>query len=275
MEVYIEFAIVDNLVIDYLLLYISCYTSKVRSNRLRLFIGSAVGTIFAICLTILDLSFISNLVLKFIIPFPMIICVFGIKELFGKNINNLRKILLFYFIFLAYTFLMGGLILAVFYILSIRLNSFIYLSYTSLVPVGVIVAVIAIYIKSVILITRKLDKSRTVKNFLYDISFNYAGTMYNLTVFLDSGNFLKDTKTNLPVVIVSRDKLKIDLNKLNSIEFSTASNTSGNMKILYPSDVRIFYHKDKEQIKSQNIAIGVLNKNFCGYDGLLPYSAIC
>ena len=46
------------------------------------------------------------------------------------------------------------------------------------------------------------------------------------------------------------------------------------MKILYPLDVKINYHSDKTLMKSNDVAIGIIDKKFNGYDALLPYGAI-
>lgn len=262
MEIYIEFAIIDNLVIDYVLLYLTCISARIRARRISLFLGSMIGTILAIILPIFDLHKIISFALKLLIPVVMIFVTFKVK--------NARKFFVLYGLLLTYTFVMGGTAIGIILLLSGRMIDSINLSYDSILPVGIVILTIIVYSRAVVWLVNYITKRKTIQNFLYDIEFVHDGKPYKVTAYLDSGNLLTDTKTKLPIIIISKNSLNLVLKNARKIEYSTISCEKKQMEIFSPEGIRVFCHGDKREIDVTGAMIGLTNKSFKDYDALVP-----
>ena len=189
MNVYIEYVIADNLVIDTLLLWLATVTLKIPYRKFRVFLGGAVGAACAV-VSVYVMGFWTYLVKT-----ACLVCMCIVTVGFGKK--------LFWHILLttAYTFVLGGAITALFNLFNIdyltsngefyqmRVPLFVYILAGALV--GFLCYSIAIYVTQVkkiaphvAKITVKLDKD------------------YCLTGFCDSGNTL--THDGVPVCFVTK-----------------------------------------------------------------------
>lgn len=262
MEVYIEFAIIDNLVIDYVLLYITCISARIKSSRGLIFLGSMIGTVLAVLLPILKIPKIVKFFLKLLIPAIMILTSFKLK--------GFKKFLVLYALLLAYTFVMGGTALGIILLLSGKIVDSLHLTYESILPVGIVIAVVIIYARAVIWLVNYILKRRTIQNFLYDVEFEHNEKTYRVTAFLDSGNLLVDTKTKLPVIIISKNSINIESNNIRKIEYSTLSCERKQMDIICPKHMKIFCHGEKKELDVGGAMIGLTSKVFKDYDALVP-----
>ena len=189
MNVYIEYVILDNLVIDTLLLWAATVTLKIPYKKFRVVLGGAVGAVCAV-VSVYVTGFWTYLV-KTICLVAMCIVTVG----FGKK--------LFWHILLttAYTFVLGGAIVGLFNLFKVdyltesgefyqmKVPLFVYVLAVALV--GFLCYSIAVYVKQVkkvaphvAQINVKLDKD------------------YKLTGFCDSGNTL--THEGVPVCFVTK-----------------------------------------------------------------------
>ena len=189
MNVYIEYVIADNLVIDTLLVWMAALTLRIPYKKYRVFLGGAVGAVCAVA-SVYVTGFWTYL-LKTICLILMCIVTVG----FGKK--------LFWHILLttAYTFVLGGGIIGLFNLFKVdyltadgqfyqmKVPLFVYVLAMALI--GFICYSIVVYVKQIKKISPhlakivvKLDKS------------------YNLSGFCDSGNTL--THDGLPVCFVTK-----------------------------------------------------------------------
>ena len=84
MEVYIEYVLLDNLIINSVLLDFTNKTLKLKVNKFRIFLSAMLGTIVAIILPFVKLSNSILIVLKIILG----ICMSAIL----KNHKSIKKI---------------------------------------------------------------------------------------------------------------------------------------------------------------------------------------
>ena len=73
MEVYIEYVITDNFIIDYFLLSLALKYSKAQVNKKRIALSAAIGTIVAVLMPIFNASAAIKFFIKIALAFVMII----------------------------------------------------------------------------------------------------------------------------------------------------------------------------------------------------------
>ena len=189
MNVYVEYVIADNFVIDTLLLWLATVTLKIPYKKWRVLLGGAVGTACAVASV-----YVSGF-WTYVVKTVCLVCMCTVTVGCGKK--------LFWHILLtaAYTFVLGGAIIGLFNLFKVdylnssgefyqmRVPLFVYVLAATLV--GFLCYSIAVYVKQtkkiaphIAKITVKLDKN------------------YILSGFCDSGNTL--THNGLPVCFVTK-----------------------------------------------------------------------
>lgn len=189
MNVYIEYVILDNLVIDCLILFAACKTLKLTFKWWRVAIGGFLGAAGAVASV-----FVNGLWLYVIKGATLIVmCVVTIGV--GKK--------LFWHILLtvAYTFVLGGAIVGLFNLFNIDYvqdGSFYQLN----VPLFVYVIAIALAVFLCYSIVTYVKNLRRLVPYLTKVRIALGEKNYNITGFCDSGNTL--THQGLPVCFVTR-----------------------------------------------------------------------
>lgn len=189
MNVYIEYAILDNLIIDGLLLWCAAKTLKLSAKWWRILFGAIIGTLCAL------FSVYVQGIWLYVIKFAtlLIMCVVAVG--FGK------KLFWHILLTLAYTFLLGGAIVGLFELFNVNYvndgGTFYELNVPLFVYViaGALVAFlcysVAVYFKGLKKIAPHLVKATVTLD-----------KKYNVSAFLDSGNTL--THNGLPVCFVTK-----------------------------------------------------------------------
>ena len=115
MEVYIEYVITDNFIIDYFLLSLALKYSKAQVNRKRIAFSAAIGTIVAVLMPIFNASAALKFFIKVALAFVMIIA--------AAKPKSGRGYFLSLCLFLIFTVIFGGA--AIFYLHFFRIGSII------------------------------------------------------------------------------------------------------------------------------------------------------
>jgi len=197
MVVYIEFVIIDNMVIDYILLYILFKCLKKKVKWWRLFISCMLGTAVAVMLPLFSI----NVTLLFFIKLLTgILMVYVCREY--KAFKEFVTAAVLFFLF---TFLLGGIIIGMFFMLKIDYSIESNFNYISNIPIG-IVMLTAFMLGIVLKITfEKLYKKKNVNHFIYDCELCLNNIKICARGFMDSGNQLYDSNTDSPVIITGRN----------------------------------------------------------------------
>ncbi len=194
MTVYLDIVFLENLVINYIILYTTGIISKAKIKSIRLLISSTIGATYSIIYYLVNLKIYSGLTLKIILS--IIIIYIGFKP---NNIKKLGKqILLFYLV----SFVFGGAAIALIYMVdtsSITIqNGVIIGSYTlKTILIGIVIAYITMILGYNIIKT-KISK----KDLICDIKIYLNKKEINTKAMIDTGNLLKEPITNIPVVVV-------------------------------------------------------------------------
>lgn len=185
MIVYVEYVILDNLVIDYLLLKATFSILKSQTNRLRILLSSIVGAFYALIFPIMNLPMVVTLIFKVVSGASLI--------RIGCKYNGLRHFYINFVIFVTITFLSGGSVYAIYNFLGLTVGSEFCVAFI-IVPTALTVSLT----KKVILF---LYQRKTIYQNTYSVILISNGVTIRLNGFLDTGNLAYDNGE--PLVFLS------------------------------------------------------------------------
>lgn len=250
MQVYIEYVIIDNLIINYILLYSSARCAQVKTKALFLFLSALLGTVVAVILPLINLK--SEFLIFIKLPLGALMVLLSAKFL------SLNKYLLTFFFFLTFTFLSGGLIIATFNLIGVDYTLYYSINYNSFIPVGVSVAFVFFATRISVKIVKSVIKERDLRPFLRKCIIVVNKKRFTITGFIDSGNRLYDERTGFPVIVASlslSEKL-LGAGVRTSVSELVVDTVSGKTKLkLYVIDKLLIYNGEKVNIFN-NVLVG-------------------
>lgn len=214
MTIYLDVVLIENLCMNYIILFATGYLLKKNMRHIRLILSALLGGIYSILAYMEILEIYSNFILKIILSIVMVYIAYN-----AKNIKQLAKQLLFFYLT---SFVFGGTAFALLYFVKpqeilIRNGSYVGTYPLKIAALGGIVGF------TIIVIAFKFAKTRFRKKDMYcEISIYFGIKNINVIALLDTGNMLKDPITQMPVIVVEKEKLKeilpeIILNNLDKI----------------------------------------------------------
>lgn len=198
MKVCIEYVILDNLIMNYLLLKETSIILKVKFKKVRLLSASIIGVIGAVIFPLLQIKREYSFLLKILLG--LLIVFVAVKHF---SLNGYLK---YFNVFLLFTFLIGGAVIGVFYLMNVDISK--YSSNPSVLPVGVSVGlayIVAITVKS---IAKKSVNGLITDKYRYKCIINSGQASIRVQGYFDSGNMLVDWKTGLPIVLCKRSVIQ-------------------------------------------------------------------
>lgn len=199
MTVYWEYVVIDNMTINSLLLCAAVYTLRLKCNSLRIGFAASIGTFITFVLTVVQIDTFLGVVVKVLT---------GVLMTFAAaKTQNFRQQILLFLLFAAYTFILGGMIIAFFGFFAVQYTDLVTLNYLLDVPIGLIILGITGFCVLIAILINSLRSVKQTDRFLFDIEFFYCGKWLKLKGFLDSGNTLVDNMTNLPVCFIQDKNL--------------------------------------------------------------------
>ena len=264
MEVYIEYVIIDNLIINYLLLSLVVFTRKSNIKKTKLWFGSVVGTIFALICPLIQINSILLFMGKLMVGV--------IISLFISRLA-IRDVLISYILFISYTFLMGGVCYFILIALDIPVTSSGVLIYSFDIPVSIIILIVYVYY----LIVRRLVRyRRNILNYMYEVTIYKGDKTMELCGFLDTGNQIYD-EYGMPVVVISLNSflriypeislLRVATNNVNNSDISdskyltiSTANSTSKILVFRVDKLKVLVDKDTKEYK--DVTVGVSNSDF-------------
>lgn len=241
MPVYIEYAVCDNLIVDYMLLRSTFFLVKQKVKKTRIFLTAILGTVTAVTLPLCPISEWVKIFLKILLAVVMIF-------LCGEY-KSFRGYFLTLGIFLALTFVSGGATIAVLYALDMSYVINGSISYEAELPLSIILLTVAVITRLTLKLGKTLYKNKNIFPFIRKCELKINGKTFCLTGFIDSGNRLFDKKTGYPVIVIGEKNFyKTEIYSVvgkpyGRIGFSTVAG-QGEMKI-YSVDEIIIYGEEK------------------------------
>ena len=100
MTVYIDIILLENLCMNYIILFATAYIMKLKISHIRLVASSGIGAIYSIMLYMQILPIYSNLIMKIVLSIAMVYIAY-----MPRNIKNIvKQLIIFYLI----SFIFGG-----------------------------------------------------------------------------------------------------------------------------------------------------------------------
>lgn len=285
MKVYIEYILIDNFVLDYLILLITGKVLRLNYKKYRLIVASIIGSVASILSTIIPEHFLLVITYKFVLGIILVLIAF--------RIERFRRFIGIYLSFICFTFLMGGLSWTMVMMFNLSTTNLGITGYDSVVPLGVILAGCAICTKLIFRLCLFIYQKRDCEQFLADIEVFVNNKSVKIKGFIDSGNRLFDHVTGLPIIIIATSGLKTILTqdvfeefikKTNNdikkrynahfILFQTLSGVSKPMVVFKPDKLLFIYNGRTYQ---SNVMIGITHMGFkdvSDYDALLHPSML-
>jgi len=292
MYVYIEYLLLENMIINFIILYVTGILTRTKTSKARLFISSLLGSLYLFYLFFPNTEFMGKFIIKFSISILMIVVAFN-PEKFNLF---LKQISVFYFI----SFIFAGTTIGLYYIL----NSNIVLSNISFHTSKELIRFLIIGIGLSTILIRYIFKYHRVKmnkeNFLTRVTINLNNRRVNLVALIDTGNSLKEPITQKPVIIAEykavepilpdklkklyRDNKEFDLNaigkimeeigneiKLRLIPYKSIGNENGILIGFKPDSVNVYLNDEIKKMKD-DIIVAIYNNKLANdeqYNGLL------
>lgn len=270
MEVYIEYVVIDNLIINCILLYLTALTLKIRTSKLRIFLSSLVGTVVAVLVPLFTLENGYLLVIKLVLLITMVLIL--------GEFSTVKHFILSCLTLLFFTFLLGGVIIACFYLSGVDYSVYFSLNYDSFMPVGISVFIVVVTAKIIIKAVNYLVKERDLTPFTRRCAIVVNKKKIVTVGFVDSGNRLYGGLTGGPVIVLSKklfDKV-MALGALESVSGLTVETVSGKTDLkLYSIDKLMIYNGERVNIYNNVLIACAENGNFNEGFELLLHPSLC
>lgn len=200
MTVYLDVILLENVCMNYIILFATGLIAKAKIHKLRIVFASLLGGIYAIISFAPILEIYSNIIFKMLISIIMIYIAFN-----PKNVKKLLKqLLLFYLV----SFAFGGCAFCLLYFIKpqdiLMRNG--YLTGTYPIKIALLGGIVGFVIVN---IAFKLVKGRITKNDMFcDIEILFKQKSVKIRAMIDTGNLLKDPISNMPVIVVEKSQLE-------------------------------------------------------------------
>lgn len=193
MTVYIDIVLIENLLMDYIILYATGKINRCKINNIKFVISSLIGSAYAVLLFISDLEIYANIMLKILLSVSMIYVAFV-----PKNTKiMIKQLLVFYLI----SFAIGGCAFALLYFIKpqdIFMQNGFMIGYYPF-KIVFLAAVTGFIITTA---TFKTIKDRFSKNNMFcNVEITYKENTVYSRAMIDTGNVLKDPITKTSVII--------------------------------------------------------------------------
>lgn len=199
MTIYLDVVLIENLIMNYIILFATGYILKIKLHHIRLILSSLLGGIYSILAYMQVLEIYSNIIMKIILSIVMVYIAYK-----AKNVKILTKqIIIFYLI----SFVFGGSAFALLYFVKpqeIFMKNGMYIG-TYPLKIAVLGGIVGFTIS---VISFKLVKHRLNKKDMFcNITFFIEEKNIKTKAMIDTGNMLKDPISRMPVIVVEKDIL--------------------------------------------------------------------
>ncbi len=278
MTIYIDIVLLENLCMNYIILFGTGYIIKLKIKHWRIAFSSLLGAIYAIFTYVGIFPLYANILAKIILSVCMIYIAFKPKNLKGM----VKELVVFYLV----SFALGGCAFALLYIVKpqdIFIKDGVYIG-TYPIKIALLGGIVGF---AITYIAFKVVKARMSRNeLIYRMKVRIGKKETEIKVLLDTGNLLKDPISNNPVVLIEKSALhnilphellentkamfggEFDNNgieveyrtKLRIIPFTSVGKQNGMMLGIKADEVTII--TDVDEIINKNVIVCIYEKQF-------------
>ena len=199
MIVYLDVVLIENLCMNYIILFATAYILKLKRNHIRIIISALIGGIYSIIAYMQIIKIYSNFFMKIILSVAMVYIAYN-----PKSIKQLiKQLVMFYLI----SFVFGGCSFALLYFIKpqdILMKNGVYIG-TYPIKIALLGGIVGFTIS---VIAFKIVKRKLSQKDIYCKIIIYINEKnIEVNAMLDTGNMLKDPITRMPVIVVEKDIL--------------------------------------------------------------------
>lgn len=278
MTIYIDVIIVENLIMNYIILYATGLIAKNKIYYFRIFLASLIGAIYSVIQYVSKLDIYSNLLFKMILSIVIVFVAFN-----PQNVKKMCKQLIMFYLT---TFTFGGVATYLIYLLQpqnviIKNGMYVGTYVLKVIFIGAILGSV------VLVVSFKIAKNKiTKKDMMCKIKIKLNGKEKTLDTMVDTGNMLKEPITGNSVVVVEKvvlydlipkdilnniesilggdfEKIPEDvkneyISRLKIIPFSSLGKQNGMLIGIKPEKLEVINEQTEEK---NNAIIGIYNKS--------------
>jgi stage II sporulation protein GA (sporulation sigma-E factor processing peptidase) len=275
---YLDIIWLDNLIMNFIILWVTLKLSKSRDSIWRLWLSAAIGAFYAVFLFIPGFVVLQKFPLKIALSLVMLIIAFKLRTF--KNFFKLLGI------FYVVTFVFGGAALGLYYFtndaIGIENGAFVIKNYPIKNLVMACIFIIIIFRGIWMLVRVRISQAEL----LYKVEIQFDAKKVILEALMDTGNTLIDPISQCPVLVVEflevKDALPPEIQAIFSqflehnlevvtqimvnsswigrfrmIPFTSLGKPNGMLIGFKPDSVRVLVHGNWRQIG--NIIVGIYN----------------
>lgn len=254
MTVYIEYVIIDNLIIDFLILKATFSLTKISYRKRRLFLCAFLGALIALVYPLLQINQVILTLVKISSGLLLLLLANNYKTAKAFYVNAI--------VFFCLVFLTGGAVIGIYNIFNIPLSSEF--------SVAIVVLPIYLIIKGLGEVITCFYKRKEVASFLYKVELKVFGKSVISTGFLDTGNGAFDKGE--PIIFCNQTFMTKLLQenllktKFSKILITTATGEKENLS--FKLDELILYYSERAHI-FKNITVCMAKIKNSDYDIIL------
>lgn len=269
-EFYIEYVLLDNILITYFILKLIDITTGICIKNLNKLIVCIMGSVFAIFLPFLSFNKFIIFIYRIFVSIILVLCI--------RKFKKFKSFAVVYLLFMTYTFLAGGVCFGLINLLGIEYTTSNLIFYSFEFPISIFIIIFLLMLKLifrlVILFKIKVKKS----NYLYNVTLVDGEKTTNTIGFFDTGNNIMVEGCGVNIISISLflklyqgiDITQIFLKKeqidnLKNIKYIHISGIGDGDKYL----TFIIDKMKVDELVFENARIAVAMKNFEDYDLIL------
>lgn len=290
MTLYVDIIFLENVFMNSIILLATGIILKDKTKIIRNLISSSIGAIYAIIIYTSHIELYSNIFLK--IMLSLVIVYISFKPQNTKSM--LKHIIIFYLT----SFTFGGVAFALLYFIRPQDILFQNGVLTGTYPIKMILAGGIVGFAIVVISFKNIKGKLNKKDMYCNVKLCERENKKVITAIIDTGNFLKDPITKIPVIVAEIDSLDglfpseilhnaskiinggdIDLgeyaSKIRVIPFKSLGKDNGLLLGIKIDKAYIEYQDNVHEIK--NIIVGIYNGNLSRsgkYEGLVGLDSI-
>lgn len=296
MTVYLDVLLLENIIMNFIIIAVTSYFSKIKASLGRILFGAVIGALCVLTAFYPKFEVYFTLFTKFLVSLIIIAVTFWPERL--KDF--IRLTLLFYFV----SFVFGGAGFGLFYLLNSEGNLYNGIFYISGYPLKMLLMAAVVGFIVVKLSWDFVKGKLTKENIMVPISIKVEDKTVSVNSLIDTGNSLRDPISDLPVVVVEYEALKDLLpeeiyqlfsrgiendlvlvsrvmensnwiSRFRLIPFSSLGEENGMLIGFKPDSIKIGNENQKKDCK--NVIIGIYGKRFSidkSYEALLSLDLV-
>jgi len=290
MTLYVDIIFLENIVMNSIILFATAVILKTQIKIWRILISSIIGSIYAIVIYVSKIELYSNVFLKLILSVVIVYIAFkppSIKSLF-------KHIVIFYLT----SFTFGGVAFALLYFVSPQDILFQEGVFIGTYPIKMILAGGIIGFIIITVAFKNIKGRLNHKDMYCSLKVCFGNKQTTVTAIVDTGNFLRDPISKLPVVVIENEKLigvfpssilnsinniikgqEVELgeysSKIRMIPFKSLGRENGLLLGIKVDEIEVEYQDI--QYKHKDVIIGIYNGNLSRngkYAGLVGVDVI-